>query len=192
MNNKREKKAKYILEKVIDLKTGEENKDFIDRIGDTFYIPIDMMPHMGKELKITAKYNKNLKLSQIEMVQECSGIIIETLDNKYCFEDFYKCKFNEETWDIEEQEDIFDVAKDLDEYELCIELLNYVTKKSKEEEIAKFCIFTQEDLIELLKNKPLTIEELAKVKGFKEKRCAKYGKDIVEIINHYSNKKKDK
>ena len=40
---------------------------------------------------------------------------------------------------------------------------------------------------ELCDKLPHTLEELLKVKGFKEEKVEKYGKDIIEIISKYKD-----
>lgn len=60
--------------------------------------------------------------------------------------------------------------------------------KEKRKELAKihslpaYCIATNEDLYNLITTKPKTLEELVKVKGFRELKANKYGEDLLKVI----------
>ena len=62
-------------------------------------------------------------------------------------------------------------------------LKEYRYKQSKAENIKAYYIFNNSQLELLIKEKPKTIDELKKIKGFAEVKCSKYGEDILKILN---------
>lgn len=52
--------------------------------------------------------------------------------------------------------------------------------------IAQYSVFKDEQLEELLKRKPKTIDELTSIKGFPKNgaRVAKWGQDIIRVFQH--------
>ena len=63
------------------------------------------------------------------------------------------------------------------------ELKEYRLRKSKEENLKAFMIFTNEMLDALTNIKPLSKDELLNIKGFGDKKVEQYGDDILSIIN---------
>ena len=43
--------------------------------------------------------------------------------------------------------------------------------------------FNNQQMMDLIKNKPTTIEELIKISGFGKVKCEKYGQAILELLN---------
>lgn len=52
-----------------------------------------------------------------------------------------------------------------------------------------FLIATNSELAQLVSRAPKTLDGLAAIKGFGKKKCAKYGKDILKIINSFYERK---
>ena len=52
--------------------------------------------------------------------------------------------------------------------------------------IAQYSVFKDEQLEELLKRKPKTIEELSSIKGFPKdgSRVSRWGQDIIKVFQH--------
>jgi len=63
-----------------------------------------------------------------------------------------------------------------------IELKAYRLKKSREENIKAYVIYSDKQLEELVAKNPRTSEELKTVSGFGDSKCKKYGADILNII----------
>ena len=63
------------------------------------------------------------------------------------------------------------------------DLKEYRLRKSREENIKAFMIFTNEMLDALTEVKPLSKDELLKIKGFGDKKVEQYGDEILSIIN---------
>lgn len=54
---------------------------------------------------------------------------------------------------------------------------------AKELDTPAFRICTNADLVNVVKTKPQTVEDLAKIRGFAEQKIAKYGDDIIAVLN---------
>ncbi len=61
---------------------------------------------------------------------------------------------------------------------------------AQKEDLPPYCIFSNNSLDEIIEYLPTNIEELKKIKGFKERRAKKYGQDIIDIIVNYIEKNK--
>jgi len=57
--------------------------------------------------------------------------------------------------------------------------------KAKELNIPAFMICSNSELITLSKTRPETIGQLSKIKGFGEQKIAKFGEDIIALINSF-------
>lgn len=64
------------------------------------------------------------------------------------------------------------------------ELTKYRLLKSREENIKPYMIFNNDELEELLKALPNSLEDLALVKGFGDYKINKWGRDIINIIKN--------
>lgn len=69
---------------------------------------------------------------------------------------------------------------------LYIALKDYRYQQSKKEMIKAYYIYNNAQLEELIRKKPLSLEELHNISGFGEAKCTKYGNDILNIIKKYS------
>ncbi|SHJ52692.1 HRDC domain-containing protein [Parasporobacterium paucivorans] len=68
------------------------------------------------------------------------------------------------------------------ESELWDELKAFRLKRSREENIKPYCIFSDNQMRELIGAMPKTVEDLRAVSGFGDVKCSKYGDEIVEIM----------
>jgi hypothetical protein len=62
-------------------------------------------------------------------------------------------------------------------------LKKYRLDKSRKEKIKPYFLYNNSQLEEIIRISPKTIEELKKVNGFGDVKCAKYGEDIIKIIS---------
>ncbi|WP_310603731.1 NERD domain-containing protein [Anaerosporobacter sp.] len=65
------------------------------------------------------------------------------------------------------------------------ELKKYRFEKSREEKIKPYFIYNNEQLKNLILQKPRTRQELKKIQGFGDVKINKYGDDILKIIDKY-------
>ncbi|MDR1846615.1 MAG: AAA family ATPase [Bacteroidales bacterium] len=72
--------------------------------------------------------------------------------------------------------------EDIVQRDLYIALRQWRTETSEELGIPAYSIFTQKALVNIIKGKPETLKELAKIKGIGKKTVEKYGESIMEII----------
>jgi len=70
----------------------------------------------------------------------------------------------------------------LEETEVYKQLKEYRLKKSREENIKPYYIYNNAQMDELIRAMPKTIDEMMRVSGFGEAKCAKYGEDILNVI----------
>lgn len=64
-------------------------------------------------------------------------------------------------------------------------LKSWRTMKAEEENIPAYMVLWDQHLMEVAKAKPRTKDELLEVKGFSEKRAAKYGDEILTILSAF-------
>jgi len=76
-------------------------------------------------------------------------------------------------------------AVNLEETEVYKQLKEYRLKKSKEENIKAYYIYNNAQMEELIRAMPKTIDEMMRVLGFGEAKCAKYGEDILGVLEGY-------
>jgi hypothetical protein len=58
---------------------------------------------------------------------------------------------------------------------------------AKEEDLPAYCVFNNSILLDVVRHKPQTLEQLAQVKGFADKRLEKYGAAIVQLVKDYAD-----
>ncbi|OOM05680.1 HRDC domain-containing protein [Clostridium saccharobutylicum] len=63
------------------------------------------------------------------------------------------------------------------------ELKEYRLNKSREEKVKPYFLYNNQELEEIIRVKPKTIDELKEIRGFGDVKCEKYGLDIINIIN---------
>lgn len=67
-------------------------------------------------------------------------------------------------------------------------LKDYRLKISREEGIKPYYIYNNLQMEKIIEMMPQTLEDLRKVNGIAEKKCEKYGEDILNIIKKYAQK----
>ncbi len=70
-----------------------------------------------------------------------------------------------------------------DENNLLIALRTWREDKSVELNLPSFMICGNKELISIAKTKPSNLEDLEKIKGFAGQKIAKFGKDIIALLN---------
>lgn len=76
-------------------------------------------------------------------------------------------------------------VKEIDHEALYNELKEFRLNKSRADKIKPYIIFNNKQLDELVEKMPSSIENLMGISGFAEKKCEKYGEDIINIIKKY-------
>ena len=61
-------------------------------------------------------------------------------------------------------------------------LKKYRLKKSRESGMKAFHIFTNKTLDDLVEKRPVTIDELRKIRGIGEKKIEDFGEELVKVI----------
>jgi len=76
-------------------------------------------------------------------------------------------------------------SDELDDYEkrLFTALKNWRIDRSKFEGLTPFLICHNTELMSVAKRKPQNLEQLYEIKGFGEHKIAKYGEEIIAIVN---------
>ena len=69
--------------------------------------------------------------------------------------------------------------------DLYLALKNWRTKKANELALSHFKICYNSELIALASNKPKTVLELEKIKGFGTIKINKFGDEILEVVNSF-------
>lgn len=78
-----------------------------------------------------------------------------------------------------------DAALPIEEMEIFKELRAYRLKKSREEDIKPYIIYSNKQLKDLIIKMPKSKKELQSIAGFGEVKANKYGDDIIAIIEKY-------
>lgn len=74
------------------------------------------------------------------------------------------------------------LAVNLEETEVYKQLKEYRLRKSREENIKPYYIYNNAQMEELIRAMPKTMDEMMRISGFGEAKCAKYGEDILGIL----------
>lgn len=96
-----------------------------------------------------------------------------------------KEEVDEET--IDEIEEVIE-ENDQEVNDLESDLKKYRWNESRKRKIKPYLIFNNKEMEELIASKPLSEEELLKVRGFGEVKVREYGKDIIAIFEKYNKK----
>lgn len=78
-----------------------------------------------------------------------------------------------------------DLGPSSEESPLYTELKSYRLKKSREENVKAYFIFTNAQLDELIVKMPDSLESLKSIPGFGEVKSDKYGQELMAILNRY-------
>lgn len=66
-------------------------------------------------------------------------------------------------------------------------LREWRSKRSREEGVPPYIVFTNKQLAQLIKENPSTVSHLERVDGVGKSRVEKYGKEVLEILNSKPN-----
>ncbi len=69
-----------------------------------------------------------------------------------------------------------------DEEKLVEKLKTYRLEQSRMEQVKPYFIFNNQQMMDVIKYKPKTIDELLKISGFGKVKCEKYGQSILKIL----------
>ncbi|MEG0377280.1 MAG: NERD domain-containing protein [Eubacterium sp.] len=83
--------------------------------------------------------------------------------------------------------EVSQVSLAVEESELYKKLKNYRTTKSRAENVKAYFIFTNEEMENIINTMPQNIQALRKIRGFGEKKCEKYGAEILAIVAECQN-----
>lgn len=149
----------------------EVNKDGYWLTEETMYKVADCLMKYNSTYKFD--YEKKYGLSNIRKED------IELIKNENKEENFKEITIKSEVEN--NKEEIINVEetsiyKDLKEYRL---------NRSREEKVKPYFLYNNQELEEIIRVKPKTIDELKSIKGFGDVKCEKYGADIIDIINRY-------
>ena len=126
-------------------------------------------------------------MSDKEMKALAEFFLQKNVTNETDYTEKYRKKIVESQVDEESTEqsdtEISEVVSNIEDTNLYKALKDYRLKKSKEEGVKPYVLYSNYQLEEIIKNVPKTLEELKAIKGFSDKRCSKYGEDILKIIS---------
>lgn len=78
-----------------------------------------------------------------------------------------------------------DIELSAEEKQIIMALKQWRRDRAKEVNVPEYLICHNSDLVSVTKTRPKTMEELNKVKGFGDQKVAKYGDDIIAVINAF-------
>ena len=81
-----------------------------------------------------------------------------------------------------------EIKEPIENTELYKALKKYRLNKSKIEGVKAYFIYNNTQLEEIITKAPKSIEDLKKINGFGDVKCAKYGNDILQMLEEYRNK----
>lgn len=128
-------------------------------------------------IKDINKKSANPSSSDLEMEEIAKAILNLHTPNKSDYAKKYDSLLNDRADDEKVDENV-----DKRE-ELSIKLRDYRLRKSREDNIKAYFIFTDAQLLDLIERLPRTKEELKAISGFGEAKAEKYGDMILKIIN---------
>ena len=130
----------------------------------------------------------NKFLTRVEM-KKSSSTLVTGAENFWSLLVHYTEKsndYNEPLTNHEEQSQKADnkTESDLTENEVSIvENLKYWRiQRSKEESLPPYMILSNQDILQVAKIKPQTLEDLIEIKGFGDRKVEKYGDDVLSIL----------
>lgn len=135
------------------------------------------------------KSNAN-NMSDKEMMELANFFLQKSIPNKTDYTEKYKYFLSENVSKVATQEistEPISTNETLKNTDIYIALKNYRLNKSKEEGIKAYFIYNNSQLEEIINKAPQNIDDLKKINGFGDIKCAKYGNDILHIIQEYSN-----
>ena len=90
---------------------------------------------------------------------------------------------NDQIIDIKRGEPV----KQVSDSELKKKLKEYRLAQAREQNIPPYCIFHDSVLYQLVDKRPNSLADLRLIRGIRDRKITKYGKDILDIINSKEN-----
>ena len=157
--------------------TRDQLKELIERCSyDTPTVfSNDEIIQIYRKLKKYTLVSKEVKQRHIEYVEAKKNHMSKQENNNSNTQKKYNNSFEQNKNSLN-----FEFYKELKEYRL---------NKSKEENIKAYAIFSDLNMDDIIRLKPITIDDLKLIYGFGNSKCNKYGQDIINIVKkHYFNK----
>ena len=139
-------------------------------------------------------------MSDVEMEYRANFFLENSVPNKKDYTEKYRqaisgnAAIQEEAEIVSEQRNEeqnasvpVETAENIENTPIYQALKKYRLNKSREERIKPYFLYNNSQLEEIIRISPKTIEELKKVNGFGDVKCAKYGQDIIKIIYENQN-----
>ena len=135
----------------------------------------DKMKSIGEFFIINNKsirfdYNKKYGLTEMDFMEEILEEKVEEEIVENIIEEVVEPEVNEV------------IKKEKTYEELVAELKEYRLRKSREEKIKPYFIYTNDMMEEIIRIRPRDKKELIEIKGFGPVKIDKYGQDIVDIV----------
>lgn len=137
--------------------------------------------HRNLEKDYTKKY-EHYMISEQMGEEETAGLNLEIINS----EDINLQDMNLEKEVLVEKSAAQEIDMVLEDTELFKELKAYRLKKSREEKIKPYYLYSDNQLRELIEEMPKDKEELQKIKGFGSVKTEKYGGEILGILKKYN------
>ena len=122
--------------------------------------------------------SKEVKSSDKEMMKLAEYFLSWNRDNPVDYTEKYKIEI-EKVIETEPKKS----RGPVEETSLYQKLKDFRYEKSKEEGIKAYYIFTNAQLENIIEVKPKNLNELRNISGFGDKKCEKYGREILEMVN---------
>lgn len=122
--------------------------------------------------------------SDTEMKEIANFFLLNNTPIKFNYVEKLGLKLNEPKLEIQVDDESIEIVDD-DLYEA---LKKYRYEKAKEKNLLKvqYYIFSNDQLSELVINRPMTKEEFIAIKGFGETKYNEYGEDIIKVIKEHT------
>lgn len=140
-------------------------------------------------IKILQGNSKTNSMSDKEMKELADFFLEKSVPNEMDYTEKYKKSLTEEISESIPQETSTNSAalsEPIENSEVYKALKNYRLDKSKEEGLKAYFIYNNSQLEEIIKKAPHNIDDLKKINGFGDVKCAKYGNDILRILEKYN------
>ncbi|MBU5316524.1 NERD domain-containing protein [Clostridium bornimense] len=155
---------KDIKEKIIRC---DQVNDYIKKLNQLSPNPNMSDKEMRELAEFYLSHHKENKKDYTEKYSIYEDQGSEELENKSVNDENFVSKYN---------------IEDTDFYK---ELKQYRYMKSKEEGLKPYMIYKNEQIEDIIKYKPRSIEQLKLIRGFGDIKCEKYGRDIIKIVEKY-------
>ncbi len=190
------KVAKAYINREVKVMDMDEKPEKVAEAGGLYQTADDNQPRVREDktrngrkfIKITGSYRQAEEVRQKYLD---NGIKVGLLNKDKTNEGEYYFFIDEEPPDekelvknrVDAAKEEVTVNKRKDREQLIKELKEFRLMKAREEKIAAYMIFNNEEMEALTAAYPVNEEELLKVKGFGKKKVEKYGEGVLKIFN---------